>query len=105
MFPSAANPLTAKTALSVLEREQIVKFIIMNARQRLDIQSEDLWRISRLNVETLCLARVTSDNSEISTRDGEDCAAILSIWVERVHLSWACYVRWGVERQGRHDCR
>ena len=77
----------------------------MNARQRLDIQSEDLWCISRLNVETLCLARVTSDNSKISTRDGEDCATILSIWVERVHLSWACYVRRCVERQGRHDCR
>lgn len=55
-------------------------------KQRQDIQSEDLGRISGLDVEALGLARVASDDAEVLAGDCEDGAAVVAVGVELVLL-------------------
>jgi len=50
--------------------------------EKLDAQPEDFGCIASLNVVTLTLAGVTSDDSKVCTCDGEDGAAIFGVWVE-----------------------
>jgi len=50
--------------------------------EKSDAQPEYFGCIASLNVVTLALAGVTSDDSKVCTCDGEDSAAIFGVWVE-----------------------
>ena len=95
MLPSAAKPFTASTALSVLYAHRQVKTVSvlsqsMHLMRWIYAQSKDLWRIARLNVETLCLTRVSSDDGEVCTSNRQNCPAILGVGVKRRHLRRCC---------------
>ena len=51
-------------------------------QRKLDGQPEHFGGIASLNVITLALAGVTSDNGKVCACDGEDGAAIFGVWVE-----------------------
>ena len=48
----------------------------------MDGQSEYFGRVASLNVVTLALASVASDDGKVRASDGEDGAAIFCVWVE-----------------------
>ena len=53
----------------------------------MDGQPENFRGITSLDAVSLALTGVTSDDRKVSTRDGEDCAAVFSVRVE-LPLLW-----------------
>jgi hypothetical protein len=83
MLPSAAKPFTASTARSVLFRDASARCPAGRFfKGEMDGQPEHFGRIASLDVVTLALAGITSDDSKVCACNGEDCAAIFSIRVE-----------------------
>lgn len=56
----------------------------------MDVQSEDLGCVARLDAVTLALPGVAGDDSEIGTCNGEDGAAIFRVGVELALLWLRC---------------
>jgi hypothetical protein len=84
MLPSAAKPLTAKTARSVLEegfRRRSAEIMKKNHEQ-----AEHFGCIARLDTVSFTLPGVTCNDREIRTGDGEDGAAVLCVRVELASL-------------------
>lgn len=84
MFPSAAKPLTASTALSVLDIDMIRKEIRLAWRKH--VQSEDLWSIARLDAVAFALSGIACYDTKICACDGEDCAAVFCVWIKLMLL-------------------
>jgi hypothetical protein len=86
VFPSAAKPFTASTARSVLQRQVSTTSEMGGVehfeKKKLNAQPKYFGCIASLNVITLALAGVASDDSKVCTCDGEDGAAIFGVWVE-----------------------
>lgn len=80
MFPSAAKPLTARTALSVLPNLDQLKII---ARDKHSCsQSEYLGCIARLYAVALGLASVARDDRKVLARNGKNRPTVLGVRVE-----------------------
>lgn len=79
MLPSAEKPLTARTARSVLRPRFSAQIAISDAKH---VQSKNLWRVACLDAIALALPRVTGDDREVRTSDGQDGTAIFSVGVE-----------------------
>lgn len=51
-----------------------------------DLQPENLWCITRLNLVSYCLTRVPSNDGEVLTGNGENGATVVAVRVEVTHL-------------------
>jgi len=95
LFPSAANPFVAKTALSVLG-------VSWNPGKRDDSQLKHLPSISSLDTVSLSLPRISCNDCEVLSSDSQDGSSIIIIWVKSANGSALRTV--ALHRQLTHCC-
>lgn len=73
-----------------MKKEEINKCALGSSRggaRVVCLQSEDLWRVSRLDAEALALPGVTCDDGKVCACNSEDGSAILCVGIE-LSLLW-----------------